>query len=139
MRKVIMAVIISAVGVFVIDYFFHLLFSEPMETPAYFLAKMALFLLFSIIFLNVFNLENRELKKVILAGITVSLIWGAYYNILPAVFDFYPFGIPLRGLTFLGMGILGTGIAFGTVHTAAFVGGYYFSKFVMRRFSYLLS
>jgi len=139
MRKVIMAVIISAVGVFVIDYFFHLLFSEPMETPAYFLAKMALFLLFSIIFLNVFNLENRELKKVILAGITVSLIWGAYYNILPEIFDYYPFGIPLQGLTFLGMGILGTGIAFGTVHTAAFVGGYYFSKFVMRRFSYLLS
>ena len=49
-----------------------------------------------------------------------------YYNVLPAVFNYYPFGITLAGLTFLGMGLLGTGIVFGTVHAFAFYLGILF-------------
>jgi hypothetical protein len=59
------------------------------------------------------------------AGVVVASLWGMYYNVLPALFDYYPYGISLRGLSFLGMGLVGTGIAFGVVHTAAFVAGYY--------------
>lgn len=128
------SVLISVVGVFVIDYFSHLLFSNPMETVPYFMAKSAVYFLFSIIFLSIFNLEKREFVKVLIAGIAVSLLWGAYYNILPAIFDYYPFGISLRGLTFLGMGLFGTGLAFGTVHTLAFMGGYYSAKVALKKF-----
>ncbi len=129
MKKLILSsIIISVVGVFLIDYFSHLIFSNPMETIPYFLAKMTLYIVFSFIFLSIFNLEKNGFTKVLIAGFVVASIWGTYYNILPAVFDFYPFGIPLEGLTFLGMGILGTGIAFGIVHIAAFVGGYYVNR-----------
>ena len=124
--------LISAIGVFAVDYFSHLLFSNPMETMPYFLAKMALYFLFSIIFLLTLNLNKNEFIKVAVGGISVSLLWGMYYNILPAIFDYYPFGISLRGLTFLGMGLFGTGLAFGTVHTLAFIGGYYSSKFALK-------
>ena len=126
------ALLISVVGVFVIDFLSHLLFSSPMETTPYFVAKMSLYFVFSILFLSLFNLEHKEFTKVLIAGVVVSLVWGTYYNILPALFDFYPFGIPLEGLTFLGMGLLGTGLAFGTVHTVAFIGGYYSAKFLYR-------
>ncbi|KKR47072.1 MAG: hypothetical protein UT80_C0011G0003 [Parcubacteria group bacterium GW2011_GWC1_40_13] len=88
--------------------------------------------LFSIIFLLTLNLNKNEFIKVAVGGISVSLLWGMYYNILPAIFDYYPFGISLRGLTFLGMGLFGTGLAFGTVHTLAFIGGYYSSKFALK-------
>ncbi len=128
------SLLIAIVGVLVIDYFSHLFFSNPMETGGYFLTKMTLYFLFSIIFLSVFDLNKNEFVKVIIGGVVVSLLWGAYYNILPAIFDYYPFGISLAGLTFLGMGILGTGLAFGTVHTLAFIGGYYSSKFVLNKF-----
>jgi len=124
--------LISAIGVFAVDYFSHLLFSNPMETMPYFLAKMALYFIFSIIFLLTLNLNKNEFIKVAVGGISVSLLWGMYYNILPAIFDYYPFGISLRGLTFLGMGLFGTGLAFGTVHTLAFIGGYYSSKFALK-------
>ena len=124
--------LISAIGVFAVDYFSHLLFSNPMETMPYFLAKMALYFIFSIIFLLTLNLNKNEFIKVSVGGISVSLLWGMYYNILPAIFDYYPFGISLRGLTFLGMGLFGTGLAFGTVHTLAFIGGYYSSKFALK-------
>lgn len=101
-----------------------------METEAYFLTKLTWFFIFSIIFLSITNTEKRSFIKVLGAGILVSLIWGAYYNVLPILFDFYPFGIPLEGLSFLGMGLLGTGLAFGTVHTLAFVVGYYVAQHV---------
>src|SRR3989344_2016261 len=132
MKIAIQSFLISFIGVFVIDYFSHLLFSNPMETMPYFLAKMALYFLFSIIFLLTLNLNKNEFIKVAVGGISVSLLWGMYYNILPAIFDYYPFGISLRGLTFLGMGLFGTGLAFGTVHTLAFIGGYYSSKFALK-------
>lgn len=132
-KIIIGAVITTIVGVFVIDYFSHLFFSNPMETAPYFLAKSALFFVFSILFLSSMNLASNEFTKVLLGGIVVSLIWGTYYNILPVIFDFYPFGIPLAGLTFLGMGIFGTGLAFGIVHTLAFTGGYYSSKFLLKK------
>jgi len=132
MKTVMQSFLISAIGVFAVDYFSHLLFSNPMETMPYFLAKMALYFIFSIIFLLTLNLNKNEFIKVAVGGISVSLLWGMYYNILPAIFDYYPFGISLRGLTFLGMGLFGTGLAFGTVHTLAFIGGYYSSKFALK-------
>lgn len=127
------ALIIPLLGVGVIDYFSHFFFSEPMETPGYFLGKMTMFFVFSLFFLSLVNLNKKEFTKVVAGGIAVSLMWGAYYNILPELFDFYPYGIALRGLTFLGMGLFGTGLAFGTVHTLAFVGGYYAAKWVVKK------
>lgn len=135
MKIAIKSFIIAAVGVLVIDYFFHLFFSNPMETPPYFMAKMTLYFVFSIIFLSIFNLDKREFFKVAIAGIVVASLWGIYYNILPSIFNYYPFGIPLAGLTFLGMGLLGTGLAFGTVHTLAFMGGYYSARFIFKTFN----
>lgn len=128
MRVLLRSILIGAIGVFVIDYFSHLLFSSPMETTPYFFAKMALYVVFSLVFLSALNLRVHEFSKVIMGGIVVALLWGTYYNVLPALFDFYPFGISLRYLSFLGMGIIGTGLAFGIVHTLAFIGGYYASK-----------
>lgn len=133
-KIVIEALLTSIIGIFVIDYFSHLLFSNPMETMPYFIAKLTLYFIFSIIFLSIFNLKEKESVKVLVAGITVSLLWGMYYNILPAIFDYYPFGIPLRGLTFLGMALFGTGLAFGIVHSGAFVGGYYSAKSILKKF-----
>jgi hypothetical protein len=74
------------------------------------------------------KLAGKDFWRVMIGGIIVASLWGMYYNVLPLIFDYYPFGIPLRGLTFLGMGIFGTGLAFGIVHTLAFVGGYYATK-----------
>jgi hypothetical protein len=128
MRIPLRALLIAVIGVGVIDYFSHLLFSNPMETTSYFLAKMTLYFVFSLIVLYYFKFQGHEFWKVTLAGVIVALMWGTYYNILPVIFDFYPFGIPLRDLSFWGMGLLGTGLAFGIVHTLAFVGGYYATK-----------
>lgn len=135
LKIIVSSLLISVIGVFGVDYFFHLFFSNPMETLSYFLAKMTLYFVFSIAFLFFFNLKKQQFLKVFIAGIVVSLIWGTYYNILPAIFDYYPFGIPLNGLTFLGMGLIGTGIAFGAVHTLAFVIGYYLPKFMLNLFN----
>jgi len=126
------SVIISTVGVFVVDYFSHLFLSKPMETTPYFLTKFSLYLIYSMIFLSFINLKNKEFIKVLIGGIIVSSIWGTYYNVLPIIFDFYPFGIPLEGLTFLNMGLVGTGFAFGVVHTVAFLLGYYSKKLLLK-------
>lgn len=133
MKILIKSLLLAVIGVFVIDYFSHLLFSNPMETIPYFLAKLTLYGVFSIVFFRVIDLSKRKFIKVCIAGVIVSLLWGTYYNILPIIFDYYPFGIPLEGLTFLGMGLIGTGLAFGIVHTAAFIGGYYSSNFLSKR------
>jgi len=132
MKILIQSFLISFIGVFVIDYFSHLSFSVPMETIPYFIAKSVLYFIFSIAFLSYTDLTKKEFTKVLIGGVAVSLIFGTYYNILPAIFDFYPVGIPLHGLTFLGMGLFETGFAFGTVHTLAFIGGYYSSKFLIK-------
>jgi hypothetical protein len=135
----IQSMLISIIGVYVIDYISHLLFSNPMETMPYFMTKLAMYFVFSILFLYFVQQNKHEWMKVAVAGISVSLLWGFYYNILPFVIYkffgiyFYPFGIALIGLTFLGMGIFGTGLAFGIVHTLAFIGGYYLSKFAMEK------
>lgn len=131
-EKLIRPVLIAIVGVFVIDYISHLLFSSPMETFAYFAAKMTLYIIFSAAFLSVLDLKKNEFIKVAIGGVAVSSLWGMYYNVFPIVFDYYPFGIPLEGLKFLGMGLLGTGLAFGIVHTLAFIGGYYSSKIILK-------
>lgn len=124
---------ISVVGVFGIDYFSHLFFSDPMETNGYFVAKMIVYFIFSILLLSFFDVGKNEFVKVGIAGIAVSSLWGMYYNIFPLLFDYYPAGITLNGLTFLGMGFWGTGIAFGVVHTLAFVGGYYLGKTLLKK------
>jgi hypothetical protein len=128
------SLLLTAVGVFVIDYLSHRLFSNPMETTAYFLGKATLYFVFSIIFMSFINLKENEFAKVAVAGVVVASIWGAYYNVLPLVIGYYPFGIALNGLSFLGMGLLGTGLAFGIVHTLAFVGGYYSTKLIFKNF-----
>ena len=128
-KIIIRSVLISIIGVLVIDYFSHLLFSNPMEPLPYFMAKTSLYFVFSILFLSLLNLKEKELLKIFIGGVVVSLMWGIYYNILPVIFNFSPFGIPVIGLTFLGMGLLGTGLAFGIVHTLAFMGGYYSVKY----------
>lgn len=133
MKIFIRSLLIVVIGVFGIDYFSHLLFSSPMETSPYFLAKATLYFVFSLVFLSLTNPRKNRFVKVALAGIAVALLWGTYYNILPTVFDYYPFGIPLQGLAFLHMGLFGTGLAFGIVHTLAFIGGYYASKFLVER------
>jgi hypothetical protein len=127
------SLLIALSGVFVVDYFSHLAFSSPMETWPYFWAKATWYFVFSIIFLSVIKLEKNEFIKVAVGGVLVASLWGAYYNILPAIFDYYPFGIPLSGLTFLGMGLFGTGLAFGTIHVVAFVGGYYLTKLFFKK------
>jgi hypothetical protein len=132
LKTIAKSLLITLSGVFVVDYFSHLAFSSPMETWPYFLAKATLYFVFSVVFLSVIKLEKNEFIKVAVGGVLVASLWGSYYNILPAIFDYYPFGIPLKGLTFLGMGLFGTGLAFGLVHVAAFVGGYYFTKFIFR-------
>lgn len=124
--------IIAVVGVFGVDYFSHLLFSDPMETVPYFVSKFILYLFFSIVFLSLFKLQKHEFGTVAGAGVVVASLWGMYYNVLPLLFGYYPFGIPLQGLTFLGMGLLGTGIAFGIVHTLAFVAGYYVTTYLLK-------
>jgi hypothetical protein len=141
LKVVIQSVLISLIGVYVIDYFSHLLFSSPMETPPYFMAKTALYFVFSIIFLSFFEIGKKEFIKVVIAGIIVSSLWGFYYNILPYIMDtffkinFYPYGVALKGLTFLGMGLFGTGLAFGIVHTLAFIGGYYSSNLILNLYN----
>jgi len=127
------AVTIAIVGVFVVDYFAHRFFSSPMETTGYFWAKATFFFIFSLIFLAKVNLSRKEFFRVVIAGIVVSALWGMYYNVFPALFHYYPYGLALSGLTFWGMGTFGTGLAFGTVHTLAFVGGYYLNRLVLGR------
>ncbi len=123
------ALILSIVAVFAVDFLFHYFFSSPMETTYYFLAKFALFFAYSFLFLKYYKMNKKwEFYMVVLAGAIVSLIFGAYYNIFPAIFHYSPFGISLAGLTFLRMGEFGTGLAFGIVHTSAFVVGYYVNK-----------
>lgn len=133
LKIIIQAILITVIGVFGIDYFFHLFFSSPMETLPYFLAKATLYFVFSIAFLAIFDLKKNEFIKVAVGGIVVASSWGIYYNILPSIFDYYPFGIALRGLTFLGMGLFGTGVAFGTIHTLAFIAGYYLTRFIFKQ------
>ncbi len=129
-RTALVSLIITLIGVFVIDYFSHLFFSDPMETIPYFITKAVLYFIFSFLFLTFIKTKRHEFLKVLVGGIAVSSLWGIYYNVLPALFDFYPFGISLEGLSFLGMGLFGTGAAFGIVHTLAFIAGYYVSKLI---------
>ena len=134
LKPVINSLLIAAIGVFVIDYFSHLFFSSPMETLGYFFIKFVFYFLFSLIFLYWLNLRKGEFIKVLVGGIVITSIFGLYYNVFPNIFDYYPLGISLRGLSFLGMGVFGTGLAFGIVHTVAFVGGYYISKKIFGAF-----
>ena len=134
LKTFVRSIVIAIIGVFVIDYFSHLLFSNPMETTEYFYAKCLAYFIYSMIVLSTVNYKKSELLRVVISGVVIASLWGIYYNVLPEILDYYPQGIALAGLSFLGVGILGTGIAFGTVHTVAFVGGYYCSKVTDRLF-----
>ena len=68
LKIVLRALTIAVVGVFGIDYFSHLFFSNPMETTPYFLAKMFLFAVFAIVFLSFFKLRKDEFTKVLIGG-----------------------------------------------------------------------
>ncbi len=134
MKKILISsLFISIIGVFIVDYFSHLLFSDPMETTGYFIGKMIFYFIFSMIFLSVFNLQKKEFIKILFGGIVVASLWGMYYNVFPLIFDYYPAGISLNGLTFLGMGTFGTGLAFGIIHTLAFVIGFYLTKLLFKK------
>jgi len=52
----------------------------------------------------------NPLFKVVVGGVVVSSLWGMYYNVLPVVFDYYPFGISLEGLTFFRYGSFRNGL-----------------------------
>ena len=58
------SLIIAIIGVFVIDYFSHLLFSSPMETIDYFLAKTVLYFIFSFVAFLVFSFQKKELEPI---------------------------------------------------------------------------
>ncbi len=133
LKIILHAFLIAVVGVFVVDYFSHLFFSTPMESPAYFLAKFGWFLIFSILFLSLIKLKKKEFLKVLIGGIVVSTVWGGYYNVFPLIFNYSPYGFALAGLSFLGMGLIGTGIAFGIVHTTAFIAGYYLGRIILKK------
>ena len=122
------SIIISMVGVLGIDLLTHTFLSTPNETFGYFAIKFILFLVFSFIFLLIF--KKPSFYKVAIGGIIVSLIFGFYYNILPLLTGYSTYGISLRDISFLGAGIFLTGLAFGIVHTLAFVVGFYSSKII---------
>lgn len=123
------------VGLFAIifDAIFHFFFSSPFETVPYFLAKFVVFSFGALVFLLVVKKKALVFWKVLLGGVVVASVWGLYYNVLPAIFNFNPFGIALKGLSVLGShNLFVTGLFFGVVHTFAFVVGFYLSKEIMK-------
>lgn len=132
LKYLIQSFLIAIIGVIVIDLPSHFFFSSPMETLGYFLMKMSYYFAFSYIFLIFIDLKpKKELIKVLVAGVIISTFWGIYYNIIPMIFGFTPFGIPLSSISFLGTSIFLTGLAFGLIHIFAFVIAYYLSKLIL--------
>jgi len=105
----------------ILDYLVHLTLTAPMETISYFLTKFVVFFIFSVIFLSI--IRKLTILKIVIGGIIVASIWGFYYNILPVLFDYTPYGIPLSELSFLGTGLILTGLFFGITHTLGFIIG----------------
>lgn len=142
LKLAIASVLIAVFGVYVVDYPFHLFLSTPMENITYFIAKDTLYTVYSFVFLYLasrtdgihIDLTTYRLWKIFLGGFVVAGLWGIWYNVLPWLLevtlkiDFYPFGIPVSGLSVLGQGLIFTGVAFGIVHTVAWMVGYYFTR-----------
>lgn len=120
-RTIKKSLISSFIAVFIIDLIGHFLLSTPAETYSYFLAKFIFYFIFTLIFLA--KIDKIRIKNSIIGGLIIASIWGIYYNVLPVIFNYIPLGIPLSEISFLGMGILGSGIAFGLLHIIGFVGG----------------
>jgi len=120
------SLIISIFAVFLFDLPLHYFFSVPMETVGYFLIKFSLYFIFAFVFLLVF--KKAKFYEVLGGGIVVALIWGAYYNLIPAFTNYSVVGIPLSEISFLGRGIFLTGSSFGIIHTLGFIIGFYVSK-----------
>lgn len=115
------ALIIASIAVFIIDLPVHYFLSSPMETTSYFIAKFIFYSIFSLIFLNYYDIEDT--KIVIIAGTIVASLWGIYYNILPSYLGYVPYGLALKDVTFLNFGYLGSALGFGITHTLGFVLG----------------
>jgi hypothetical protein len=112
------------------DALFHFIFSHPFESLPYFVAKFVVYSIFAFFFLLV--IKKITFLKTFVAGIIVASLWGTYYNILPPILHYSPFGIPLYGLSVLGSSnLLLVGLFFGLVHTFGFVVGVYLSREVL--------
>ena len=132
-RRTIKFSAILAVVAIIFDYIIHRTLTSPMETTGYFIAKFLFFFALAIIILTFYPRKGtREFRYVIITGIVVALLWGAYYNILPALIGYTPFGIPLIGLTFLNYTGFMSGLLFGATHVAAWMIGYYTAKRMLR-------
>lgn len=120
-KILIKALILAAIAVFLVDLLGHIFFVDKLETADYFLAKFSLYFIFSIIFLAFFKLRFLTIA---IGGVIVASLFGIYYNVLPPILNYVPFGIPLDELSFLGFDSLFiNGILFGTLHVLAFITG----------------
>ncbi len=118
------ALLIAVIAVFVWDLLIHLFFSEPFETIGYFLGKFTLYFVFSFFFLAFF--KKPKFLGVLIFAVATAGIWGIYYNILPLITGFVPFGIPLSEIIVLNVqNIFFSGFFFGIVHWIGFIMGYY--------------
>lgn len=132
--RLILASLITVIIAISIDYFIHLLFTDPMETLGYFTAKFLVFFVFSLIFFSIFSFVKLRQIYIIIGGIVVALIWGTYYNILPAVSDYSTFGIPLSELAFFGFeNDIIVGLLFGITHVLGFFIGANIGRFFIRK------
>lgn len=127
--NVVRALLISLFAI-MFDALFHFIFSKPFESLPYFGAKFVVYSIFALLFLLI--IRKITFLKSFIAGVIVASLWGTYYNILPPILHYSPFGIPLYGLSVLGeSNLLIVGLFFGVVHTFAFVVGVYASKEIM--------
>lgn len=120
---VLLASLTTALLAIILDFFIHLTLTIEMENAGYFGTKFILFFIVAFIF---FLLFKPTFFKIIILAIIASGLFGIYYNILPAIFDFTPFGIPLSELRFIGLeesGIILTGFLFGLTHIISVIIG----------------
>lgn len=115
------ALIISIIGI-VIDIIVHTFLTTPNETTAYFITKFVFFFIASLIFLSVYS--KQSYIQIIITGILVSALWGAYYNVFPSILGYVPYGIALSGVkfNFTDNNFL-SGLLFGITHAGGFIIG----------------
>lgn len=128
--NIILASLVTAlIAVFLIDFPFHYLISSPQEEISYYLMKFAVYFLYSVIFFKFYKITKRSL---IIASLIVSLVWGAYYNVLPSILGYSPYGIALTGISVLGRGVFVSGLLFGLIHMLAYYVGVRAAQKVVR-------
>lgn len=120
--------IVAGVAVLIIDLPTHFFLTSPNETFSYFFTKFIVYYIYSSVFLNFFKLKFLNIA---IGGAIIATLWGIYYNILPLLFDYTPYGIALNGIAFLGItNYLITGLLFGLTHTIGFIAGVYGVKLI---------